>query len=55
MIRTVQIAWRSDDGRAHIEERGGLFWCYIGADHVGTQLHLGAAINLVTREMEVKK
>jgi hypothetical protein len=52
MIRTVQIAWQSDCGKAHIEERNGLLWCYIGADHVGTQISLDAAVKLVNRKME---
>ena len=52
MIRTVQIAWQSDCGKAHIEERNGLLWCYIGADHVGTQISLDAAVKLVKRKME---
>ncbi len=51
MTRPPQIAWRSDCGKAHIEERGGLLWCYIGADHVGTQLHLDAAIKLAKRKL----
>lgn len=54
MIRTVQIAWRSDDGLAHVEERNGLLWCYIGADHVGTQISLDAAVKLVKRKMEAE-
>jgi len=52
MTKTAHTAWQSPDGRAHIEERNGLLWCYIGENHVGTQLHLEAAIKLVRCKLE---
>lgn len=54
-IRTVQIVWQSPCKTAHIEERSGMFWCYIGPDHVGTQLHKEAGVKLITRKMEERK
>lgn len=52
MIRTAEIAWLSPCKRGHVEVRRGMYWCYIGADHVGTQLHESAAIDLVKRKLE---
>jgi hypothetical protein len=50
-IHTTQTEWRSPCGRARIENRNGLLWCYIDADHVGTQLLIEAAIKLVMRKL----
>lgn len=51
MIRTVEIVWQSPCKRGHVELRRGLYWCYIGAAHVGTQLHESAAVELVERKL----
>lgn len=51
MIRTVQIVWQSDCGKAHVEERSGMFWGYIGPSHVCTQLNKDKAVEIVTRKL----
>jgi hypothetical protein len=51
MIRTVQIIWQSDCGKAHVEERSGMFWGYVGPDHVCTQLSKDKAVEIVRRKL----
>lgn len=45
MTPTPEIVWQSPHGR--VELRRGLYWCYIGGQHVGTQLYEIDAIDLV--------
>lgn len=50
-IISVLIPWKSPCKRAYIEDRNGLLWCWLDTKHVGTQLHLVAAIKLLERKL----
>lgn len=52
MTPTPDIVWQSPDHTAHVEERRGMFWGYIGADHVCTQLSVEAAVKVIARKMK---
>ena len=54
-IISVQIPWQSPCKRAYIEDRNGLLWCWLDTEHVGTQLHLAAAIKLVERKLSLSR
>ncbi len=51
MIYTAQIVWQSDCGRAHVEERSGLFWGYLDGKHVATKLSAEGAKKVIERKM----
>ncbi len=55
MTPAPDVVWRSACGRARIEERRGLLWCYLDGQHVATQLSLDAAKAKLAKMMEADK